>query len=226
MAVDLENLEHRIQYQFSDPELVQQALTHRSAHQLHNERLEFLGDSLLGFIVAELLYQRFPEATEGELSRRRANFVKQGSLAAIARSLSLGEFLVLGSGELKSGGATRDSILADAVEALLAAVYLDGGLKECERLIGDWIELDQEEALDGAPMKDSKTHLQELLQAKGEPLPVYEVERVEGAAHEQEFHVSCTLKILPKACRGTGRSKRAAEQAAARECLLALGEIP
>ncbi len=219
MVKKLENLQQALAYEFSNLDLAQQALTHRSAHKSHNERLEFLGDSLLGFIIAEALFDLHPEASEGELSRMRAGLVNKVSLASIARDLKLGDFLLLGQGELNSGGHKRDSILADSVEALIAAIYLDGGMQACKAFVisTNKNNLSPEETT--TKQKDCKTRLQELLQAQGRGLPVYEVVEVSGAAHEQFFHVRCKLDFLRSEAIGTGYSKRAAEQQAAQKIL-------
>jgi ribonuclease-3 len=175
MAIDLDKLQQLLNHKFSDPDLARLALTHRSANKLNNERLEFLGDSLLGYIVAEILFEVFPQASEGELSRLRAMLVNKTTLAEIAREINLKNFIQLGSGEKKSGGDNRDSILADAVEALIAAIYLDGGINSCRSLIKDWIadRIATESVVE--QQKDAKTKLQEMMQAQGLSLPVYSV---------------------------------------------------
>lgn len=219
MVNKLENLQQSLAYQFSDPDLAQLALTHRSSNAAHNERLEFLGDALLGFIVAEALFTLNPQATEGELSRMRSALVNKNALAAAARNLGIGEYLQLGSGESNSGGSDRDSILADTVEALIAAIYLDGGIDACTLFVKKISE--SKLAIDAAEteQKDAKTRLQELLQAQGRNLPKYEVVETSGAAHEQVFHVSCRLESLGTESAGTGSSKREAEQIAAKKIL-------
>jgi len=205
----------RIGYTFHRPDLLRQALTHRSHSLPHNERLEFLGDSLLNCAVATLLYEKFPKLPEGDLSRLRASLVNQSSLSKVASGLGLGERLRLGEGELKSGGFRRPSILADAVEAILGAVYLDAGFeavrKVVEKLLGDRIE-DKE---DLPVAKDPKTALQEHLQARKLQLPRYSVQRTEGEAHDQTFTVECRVDDLALVATGQGTSRRAAEQAAA-----------
>jgi ribonuclease III len=211
-------LEREIGYRISDRELLARALTHRSAGGQHNERLEFLGDAALSLLVAESLYHRLPEAPEGHLSRLRASLVRRSSLAEIAREKGFPKRLRLGAGELKSGGFRRDSILADALEAVLGAIYLDGGLDALRpavlRLYGERLdELPPHEAL-----KDPKTLLQERLQAQGLPLPVYRVESIQGADHRQEFTIACLVDGVPDAV-GNGTSRRAAEQAAAAKML-------
>ena len=217
-------LEQSLTHTFARPELLVRALTHRSAAKDHNERLEFLGDSVLGFLIADYLYENFPEATEGELSRMRASLVKRSSLALIARQLDLGACMLLGSGERSSGGAQRDSILADGVEAIIAAIYLDGGLDASRRQVYDWasvlIEIKDQAA--GMESKDSKTQLQELMQARGLPLPVYEVLEVSGEAHNQLFTIACTLHSQSAPETGQGRSKRIAQQQAAEKMIAKL----
>jgi ribonuclease-3 len=222
----LAELERRLGHNFGNPELARQALTHRSHGTPHNERLEFLGDSLLNCAVATLLYARFPRLPEGDLSRLRAALVNQASLSSIASELGLGERLRLGEGELKSGGFRRPSILADALEAILGAVYLDAGfepvLTAVERLMGDRLE---DHA--GLPIdKDPKTALQELLQGRKLQLPRYSVQRTEGEAHEQTFTVECRVDDLGVAASGQGASRRAAEQAAAELVLEQLEKKP
>lgn len=224
MPTRLAKFERDLNYNFTDTNLAQRALTHRSANQLNNERLEFLGDSLLGYIVAEFLYDNYPDASEGELSRMRASLVKKESLAIIARDLNLGEHINLGTGELKSGGKQRESILADAVEAIIAAVYLDGGIQACRPLVRHWCNaiLGAESAVEQS--KDAKTLLQERMQAQGLRLPEYHVTAVSGEAHQQQFHVECRIESLPVPEAGVGPSKRLAEQEAAAKILLKLGK--
>lgn len=224
MANKLDKLQHNLDYQFSDLELAQQALTHRSAKKFNNERLEFLGDSLLGFIIAQALYEIHPQASEGELSRMRASMVSKPALAEIARELELGDYVHLGSGELKSGGMNRDSILADTVEALIAAIYLDGGMGACTEFVKKLNAKNLQSHDANRKQKDSKTRLQELMQARGRSLPLYQVTEVAGAAHQQVFHVSCKIDILDDSQKGSGGSKREAEQRAARKILEVLGE--
>jgi len=222
----LAELERRLGHRFAAPELAVQALTHRSFGTPHNERLEFLGDSLLNCAVATLLYERFPQLPEGDLSRLRAALVNQASLSAIAGQLGLGERLRLGEGELKSGGFRRPSILADALEALLAAVFLDAGFeavrKAVEHLFAERLERDQGKPVD----KDPKTELQEYVQGRRLQLPRYAVMRTEGEAHDQTFTVECRVDDLGLAASGTGASRRAAEQAAAAGVLANLEKPP
>ena len=219
---DLADLERRLGHTFADPELARQALTHRSFGTPHNERLEFLGDSLLNCAVATLLYERFPRLPEGDLSRLRAALVNQRSLAEVAVALGLGEKLRLGEGELKSGGFRRPSILADALEALLGALFLDAGFDAVRKAVG----LVLAEKIEGAAQKpvdkDPKTALQEHLQGRGLALPRYSVQKTAGEAHEQTFVVECRVDDLGLAATGTGASRRAAEQAAASDVLAQL----
>lgn len=218
MAVELDSLQAKLSYQFQDPSLARLALTHRSASKTHNERLEFLGDALLDFIIGEILFEKNPQASEGELTRMRAALVKKSSLAEMAKAIGLGDHLLLSKGEAGSGGRKRASVLADTLEALVAAVYLDGGLQQCSalvvRLAGE--KLDRPQAVGD---KDFKTRLQERMQALGEQLPSYRVLETRGEAHAQEFLVECAVAVLPTAQQGTGSSKRTAEQEAARRTL-------
>ncbi len=214
----------RIGYEFSDQSLLEQALTHRSAGSPHNERLEFLGDAILNFVIAEELYRRFETAREGELTRLRASLVKGATLSVLARELDLGEQLRLGSGELKSGGRGRDSILADAFEALIGAIYQDGGMQPCRRFIGDAYEKTLAAVTLQRATKDPKTRLQEWLQSRQMALPDYAVLMVEGSAHDQVFTVECRLQGLELATQGQGGSRRKAEQAAAEKALGLLAE--
>jgi ribonuclease-3 len=216
-------LQKKLAYEFGDPALLVQAVTHRSAGGTNNERLEYLGDAVLGLVVAEALFQRSPAATEGELSRLRATLVRKQTLAEIARDLELGDYLKLGSGELKSGGYRLDSILADALEAVVGAIYLDGGLGPSS----DWIQKKFASRLETLPsaaeLKDAKTRLQELLQSRHLKLPAYSVTRVHGEAHAQTFEVECRVSEQNKATHGSGKSRRLAEQQAAEAMLKALG---
>jgi len=225
MATGLEKLQELLNYRFFDQELVLRALTHRSANKQNNERLEFLGDSLLGFIVAEALFEIYPDAKEGELSRMRSSLVNKEVLAEFARELELGDCLQLGQGESSSGGKHRDSILADALEAIIAAIYLDGGIEACKHFVRAWSEAKLNSRVSDQQQKDNKTRLQELMQAQGLPLPKYEVVKVAGEAHQQIFQLSCQVVSLPDAQLGSGRSKRIAEQKAAQKVLDQLGHF-
>ena len=210
-------------YEPRDPALFRAALTHRSAPGANNERLEFLGDAVLNLVVAHHLYAAFPDATEGDLSRLRARIVSGEPLAEVAAALGLGEELQLGSGELKTGGFRRQSILADALEAVCGALYLDGGLAVAEGVIARLFQ--PRIAALPAPheLKDAKTRLQEYLQSRGFMLPRYTVQRVEGEAHAQTFHVSCEVPALRLTAEGQGSSRRRAEQEAAERILAAIG---
>lgn len=213
----------RIGYAFSDTELLEQALSHRSAGGRSNERLEFLGDAILDFLVAENLFRRFPRAEEGELTRFRARLVRRETLADIARELGIGQLLRLGGGELKSGGRTRDSILADALEAVLGAIYLDGGLEPCRTVVDVLLGHRVAKLSEVDADKDAKTRLQEFLQSRKQALPVYVVVATEGPAHHRRFTVECRLEQDERTVTGHGSSRRRAEQAAARAALELLG---
>lgn len=215
-------LQTRIGYQFTKLELLQQALTHRSFSASNNERLEFLGDSVLNFIIAHQLFNLFPDLPEGDLSRLRAKLVKESSLAEIALDLHLGDALKLGEGELKSAGWRRPSILADALEAIVGATYLDGGFDSAQKVVAllyrDKLQTIDPKAID----KDAKSQLQEYLQGKKMDLPEYQVVSIEGEAHAQTFTVQCFIKKLKLTTTGVGTSRRVAEQQAAK---LAMDEI-
>ncbi len=215
----LQALQHRLGYQFSDPSLLRRALTHRSHGPEHNERLEFLGDAVLAMAVSTLLYERFSGSDEGDLTRVRAHLVREDSLHRVALALGLPEALRLSEGEARGGGARRPSILADAVEALLGAVLLDGGYGPAQalvtRLFGDVI---QDTEVDNW-RKDAKTELQEWLQARRIAVPVYRITATRGQAHAQTFEVECAVPALGLAERGEGRARRSAEQEAARRML-------
>ena len=223
---DLAELERRLGHTFANADLARQALTHRSFGTPHNERLEFLGDALLNCAIATILYERFAHLPEGDLSRLRATLVNQASLSQVAEGLGLGERLRLGEGELKSGGFRRPSILADAVEALLGAVYLDAGFEAARaavlHVLGDKVASAGSRPVD----KDPKTALQELLQGRGLALPRYAVQKTEGEAHDQTFIVECRVDDLGVVATGKGTSRRAAEQAAAEGVLAQLEKAP
>ena len=217
--MNLQLLQTRLGYTFRDPGLLQQALTHRSHSSLHNERLEFLGDSILNCVVASILYERFNNLAEGDLSRLRANLVKQQSLFEIAQKLELSQFLRLGEGELKSGGFRRPSILADTLEALLGAIFLDSGFDAARDAIRAFY-IPLLDSVDPRTLgKDAKTLLQEFLQSKKISLPTYNVVATHGAAHSQEFEIECLVPKLGIQVYGRGGSRRAGEQAAARLAL-------
>ena len=207
---------------FANQELLAQAMTHRSAGAPHNERLEFLGDAVVGLIVAEALYKRWPKADEGALTRARAELVRESSLAAIARALDLGPKLILGPGEMKSGGHRRDSILSDALEALVGAIYLDAGFDACREAVLPWFAVGVNDTPAGKVGKDAKTRLQEWLQARQQPLPAYGLISEAGDDHAKVFRVSCTLVEPAVSAEGEGGSRRAAEQAAAEAVLAQL----
>ncbi len=218
-APGLQRLQARLGYRYARPELLQQALTHRSYSAQHNERLEFLGDGVLNCVVGHLLYTRFPQLPEGRLSRLRANLVNQQSLHEIALAIGLGEHLRLGEGEVKSGGRERPSILADALEALFGAAFLDGGYAAAEHVIAG-LFADKIAGIDPSVQgKDAKTRLQEWLQSRRHGLPSYQLLGVSGQAHAQTFTVECRIDALGLATEGSGNSRKAAEQAAAQAAL-------
>ena len=223
MTVSLSRLERQLGYTFKDQELMVLALTHRSFAGRNNERLEFLGDAILNFVAGEALFERFPQAREGQLSRLRARLVKGETLAVLARGFELGEYLRLGSGELKSGGFRRESILADALEALIGAIYLDAGMDVARARVLDWLTNE----LDGLTLvdtnKDPKTRLQEFLQSRAVELPRYEVVDIQGEPHCRTFFVQCEIALLTDKTQGQGASRRIAEQVAAAAALVALG---
>jgi ribonuclease-3 len=216
------DLEQRLGYAFRDPALLSRALTHRSHGAEHNERLEFVGDAVLNCVVAAALYRRFPQVPEGDLSRMRANLVNRDCLLLRAQDLGMSGLVRLGEGEVKSGGASRPSILADATEALFGAIFLDGGFEAAREAI-EHCYADAVNAVDPAASgKDPKTRLQEWLQAKGMPLPEYAITAIDGEAHRQSFTVSCRVNALGRETTGYGASRRVAEQEAARAALAEL----
>ena len=223
MSQSLSRLERRLGHTFQNQELMLLALTHRSFAGRNNERLEFLGDAILNFVAGEALFERFPQAREGQLSRLRARLVKGETLAVLARGFELGEYLRLGSGELKSGGFRRESILADALEALIGAIYLDAGMDVARARVLDWLANE----LDGLTLvdtnKDPKTRLQEFLQSRAVELPRYEVVDIQGEPHCRTFFVQCEIALLTDKTQGQGASRRIAEQVAAAAALVALG---
>ncbi len=216
-------LSQRIDYTFSDTSLIELALTHRSCGGKNNERLEFLGDSIVNLVIAEALFIKFPEAKEGKLSRLRARMVKGVTLAELARDFGLGDFLHLGTGEMKSGGHRRESILADTVEAIIGAIYLDSNMDTVKKKILQWYDSRLQQLSLNDPLKDPKTLLQEHLQGKQQPLPKYDVLSIAGSAHEQLFKVSCVVNDLENPIVGQGASRRIAEQEAAAQALKLLG---
>ncbi|WP_423062841.1 ribonuclease III [Candidiatus Paracoxiella cheracis] len=219
----LDQLMARLGHHFNQPKLLENALTHRSVGSDNNERLEFLGDAILGFIITSELYQRHPNAPEGDLSRMRASLVNGEILASMATDLGVSEGLHLGLGERKSGGKKRRSILADALEAIVGAIFMDGGMQACRRCVLDWYGERVDDLSKLTPVKDAKSQLQEWLQARKFPLPSYKVE-ISGEAHAQTFTVTCRVEGLPHATTGVGKSRRKAEQAAAERFLEKLNE--
>lgn len=218
-----EQLETTLGYRFKNKGLLELALTHRSVSAQNNQRLEFLGDAALGLVMADLLFINHPSASEGDMSKARASLVNRQALSALGRKLRVSELLVLGQGERKSGGAERDSNLCDAVEAILGAVYKDGGYIACYECVTRLLKEDlPTQSLD--EIKDAKTRLQEMMQQKGLPLPVYEVENIAGEEHEQKFHVVCQTALSSQPSRGTGSSRRRAEQEAAATMLTLISE--
>ncbi len=209
------SLSRIIHYTFNDPSFMIMALTHRSFSSQHNERLEFLGDSVLSFLIANELYKRFPRIDEGDLSRLRAQLVKESSLSTIATSMGLGDFIRLGEGELKSAGWRRPSILADTFESIIGAIYLDGGIEPAHEFVLRFFETQLNEIDPKLIQKDPKTLLQELLQSKKSDLPIYTVVSIEGEAHSQTFTIECHIKKSNIKTQGVGNSRRIAEQEAA-----------
>lgn len=209
---------------FKDPQLLEQALRHRSAGKPNNERFEFLGDAILGFVISEALFRKFPKAAEGDLTLARSLLVRETCLAEIARENNIGDLLKLGSGEMKTGGHRRDSILADAVEAIIAAKYLDAGMDSCIALIQQWFGDRLQMATAKRLGKDPKTRLQEWLQAKQHSLPVYQLVKATGSEHQREFEVFCTIEQLDIRTQGIGASVKSAEAEAAKLALIQLGQ--
>lgn len=217
--LDVARLQRALDHTFEDPDLLERALSHRSVGGRNNERLEFLGDSILNHIIAEDLYHRFPSSREGELSRMRASLVRGDTLAEVARELDLGDYLRLGAGERKSGGKRRGSILADALEAVIGAILLESGVEECRRCVLGWFSARLEAMSSASADKDAKTRLQEYVQGRGNPLPEYVLISVEGEAHDQHFKVACRLQEPALTVEGEGSSRRKAEQQAAAAAL-------
>lgn len=219
MSRELTSLEEQLGYHFKDATLLRTALTHRSAASRNNERMEFLGDAVLGYLISSELYQRFPTATEGALSRLRASLVKGDTLADIATQLQIGDFLILGSGELKSGGFRRRSILSDAFEAVIGAIYLDSDIDTVRQYILPFFKPQLDQCDPAKVKKDAKTRLQEHLQSRNYALPEYHVLNISGEAHKQTFEVECRLLELDISAKGKGSSRRKAEQQAAKHVL-------
>ena len=225
MSPDLAKLTRVLRYEFRDISLLETALTHSSFGQGHNERLEFLGDSILGWVVADALYQRFPHAREGQLSRLRAGLVKGVTLAEISRELNVGDYLRLGQGEMKSGGFRRDSTLADALEAIIGAIFLDSDIETCQLQVLTLFASRLESLSLEDTLKDPKTLLQEFLQSRQQALPNYRILSTTGKEHEQVFKVACDVEMLNGTMEGKGTSRRYAEQAAAQKALDALDKL-
>ena len=219
---DTARLQRALGYEFTDPHLLSLALTHRSASGANKERLEFLGDSIVNHIIAEALYHQFPESREGDMSRMRATLVKGDRLADLARELQLWDYLQLGRGERKSGGHRRGSILADAFEAVVGAILLDSNVEQCRQCVLAWFAPRLQQLTHGAAVKDAKTRLQEYLQGRNHPLPLYELLGVEGKDHDQRFRVACRLQKPGLVAEGVGSSRRKAEQEAANAALVQL----
>jgi len=220
-------LDKALHYRFRDTDLFALALTHRSATGRNNERLEFLGDAVLDFVISDLVFKIRPEASEGDLSKLRSSLVKDTSLASLAVGLGLGEYLILGSGERKTGGHRRDSILADALEAIFGAVYLDSGVDAAKEIIEHVFAERLEDLPDAEALRDPKTRLQEWLQARKLALPEYELVSVSGQAHQQRFAVTCTVTELSQTTNGESTTRRKAEQQSAKNMLKILsGERP
>lgn len=215
----MRELTQKLTYEFNDVTLLVRALSHRSMGNNNNERFEFLGDSIVNFVIAAQLFKQFPGAQEGQMSRLRASLVKRDTLADLARILDLSDYLLLGPGEMKTGGARRDSILADAMEAIVGAIYLDSDINTCSRCILTWYDsLLLNLSLENSH-KDSKTELQEILQAKHKSLPKYELIEVKGEEHNQRFRVKCSCDLVKEVVEGQGSSRRKAEQDSAQKML-------
>lgn len=219
----IKKLQKIIGYSFVQKNILHQALTHRSASSKHNERLEFLGDSILSFVIANALYQYFPNINEGDMSRMRATLVKGNTLAKVACELQLGEYLKLGHGEFKSGGFKRESILANTIEALIGGIFLDSNMNTVEKLILKWYSKRLSSINPQDTQKDAKTRLQEYLQSKHLPLPEYLIMQIYGEAHNQLFTIRCEIIEITNHTIGIGSSRRKAEQNAACQALLQLG---
>jgi ribonuclease-3 len=220
----LDRLEKQLGYHFKDQKLLHQALCHRSVGSTHYERLEFLGDSILGFIIANELYQKFPDATEGQMTRLRAKLVNGSTLAKLSQQLSVGDFLRLGTGELKSGVFRRESILADAFEAIIGGIYLESGIEECRRCLINWYGKLLSQADPDEVTKDPKTLLQEHMQSLKLPLPIYKTINITGQDHDQQFEVECCCsgndKFPDSKAKALGKSLRQAEKLAAEKILI------
>ena len=222
LTLKYQRLEQRLGYHFEDQRQLQLALTHRSHGATNNERLEFLGDSILNFVIGEELFKRFPEVREGQLSRLRSQMVKGETLAEIAREFELGDCLVLGEGEMKSGGNNRDSILADSVEAIIGAIYLASGLDVCRERVLSWFASRLNKLGLNTSAKDSKSRLQEYMQAQRQPLPEYQVVDVSGEGHAQMFTIECRVALSKNSTSATASNRREAEKQAAAQMLVHL----
>ena len=218
-------LKKSLDYKFQNSQLLEQALTHRSAPGINNERLEYLGDAVLDFVISEAVYLQRPDAPEGVLSRLRSSLVKDATLAELSTDLGFGEYLILGPGEKKSGGHRRASILADALEAIFGAVYLDSGFDEARRIIHNAFAGRLVDIPDSAELRDPKTRLQEFVQSRRISLPDYQVEKIEGKAHKQTFSVRCTIVELDASTTGQGTTRRDAEQESAQHMLALLEKV-
>lgn len=224
MKKSFEPLCRQLGYTFNNKKLLEMALSHRSVGACNNERLEFIGDSIVNFVIAEALYTQLPSAREGELSRLRSHLVRGDTLAELAQEFKVGDYLHLGIGELKSGGHTRPSILADTMEAIIAAIYFDAGMTVCQQRILEWYR-DRLSIIDlETKTKDAKTLLQEYLQSKKFGLPIYKVSAIEGKDHAQEFHIECIVEALDRVSKGAGSNRRKAEQEAAEAMLRILSQ--
>lgn len=218
-VISVDFLQKRLGYIFKQRDLLLQALTHKSSGNRHNERLEFLGDSVLNYVITHVLYVKFPYVSEGGMSRIRANLVKRNTLAMLAREFNLSDYLKVGPGELKTGGCQRTSILANTIEALIGSIFLDSDIKVVEMLIVNWYQTRLENIDPYDKQKDPKTRLQEYLQHRHQPLPIYWIKCVVGSAHDQTFSINCRISILNKPIVGRGSSRRKAEQDAAQKIL-------
>ena len=218
-------LMRKIDYQFKDEKLLSLAMTHRSKGARNYERLEFLGDSILGFVVAEFLFHKFPHLAEGKLSRMRSSLVRKETLAVVARELDMSNYLILGEGELKSGGFNRDSILADTVESLIGALYLDADFSVASEFIHTHFSAQFENISEESTFKDAKSRLQEAMQKRGMRLPTYTIVETMGEQHNQRFTVECVLDDMPIRSQATARSRRLAEQKAAADVLRQVKQI-
>ncbi|VFP83964.1 Ribonuclease 3 [Candidatus Erwinia haradaeae] len=219
----IHQLQRKIGYHFKNVELLQQALTHRSASYKNNERLEFLGDSILSYVITHALYRRFPYVDEGDMSRMRSTLVRGNTLAAMAKEFDLGSYLYLGRGEWKSGGYLRQSILSNTMEALIGGIFLDSNISTIEKCILNWYSCRLNTISPGDRQKDPKTRLQEFLQGNHLPLPSYFLSQVQGAEHNQAFTIYCKISGMKDPVVGTGSSRRQAEQATAEQALTKLG---